>query len=252
MGADGSILRRLTPNGFEVHYSGMSWSRDGTKLAFSMFSDPHEIISSDIYMMDVDGSNKINITNSPHMHESDFDISPEGSQMCLYRTSDEPLYKSGIYVINVDASNPTRLTDIRGGGCAWSPDGQKIAYSYESRYLAPGGETVADVYVMNADGSGKTNLTKNRAWDGNSEWSPDGTRIAFTSSRDGDPDIYTMDADGSDVTQVTNLSGDEQYPNWQPLTQKSRSMTVHPPYTGGPSLSLVASTYSSLGEVCSV
>jgi hypothetical protein len=50
-----------------------------------------------------------------------------------------------------------------------------------------------------------------------------------------------MDADGSDVTQVTNLPGYELYPDWQPLTPKSRSLAVHPPYTGGPSLLLVAS-----------
>jgi Tol biopolymer transport system component len=76
------------------------------------------------------------------------------------------------------------------------------------------GATVADVYIMNADGSGKTNLTSKRAEDTQPEWSPDGTRIAFASDRDGDYDIYTMDADGSDVVQVTNLRGDESYPDW--------------------------------------
>ena len=73
------------------------------------------------------------------------------------------------------------------------------------------------------------------------DWSPDGTRIAFASDRDGDYDIYTMDADGSDVAQVTNLPGDEEFPDWQPLTPKSPSAAVNPPDTGGPSLILVAS-----------
>jgi dipeptidyl aminopeptidase/acylaminoacyl peptidase len=100
---------------------------------------------------------------------------------------------------------------------------------------------VDDVYVMNADGSRKTNLTSKRAGDSSPEWSPDGTRIAFASDRDGDYDIYTMDANGSDVVQVTNLRGDERFPDWQPLTKESRSMTVNPPDTGGPSLLWVAS-----------
>jgi hypothetical protein len=73
------------------------------------------------------------------------------------------------------------------------------------------------------------------------DWSSDGTRIAFTSSRDGDYAIYAMDSDGSDVVQVTNLPGNETYPDWQPLTRKIRSGTVHPPDTGGLSLLLVAS-----------
>jgi hypothetical protein len=49
-----------------------------------------------------------------------------------------------------------------------------------------------------------------------------------------------MDTDGSDVAQLTNLPGDEHTPDWQPLTPKSRTMTVHQPDTGGPSLLLVA------------
>jgi len=69
---------------------------------------------------------------------------------------------------------------------------------------------------MNADGSGKTNITNNPALDGSPVWSPDGTRIAFTSDRKGISDIYTMDADGSNVVQVTTDSQDMD-PDWQPL-----------------------------------
>jgi Tol biopolymer transport system component len=117
---------------------------------------------------------------------------------------------------------------------------------------------------MNADGSEKTNLTSNRNWDAKPnreaeagpEWSPNGRRIAFRSNRDGDldgsytSDIYTMDADGSDVAQVTKTpSIDNALPDWQPLTPKSRSMTVNQPDTGGPSLLLVASALLFSGGV---
>ena len=85
-------------------------------------------------------------------------------------------------------------------------------------------------------------------------WSPDGTRITFASDRDGDFDIYTMDADGSDVAQVTtNSDADDIDPDWQPLPRptspKSRSATVHPPDTGGPSLLLLASVLLFSGGV---
>jgi hypothetical protein len=109
---------------------------------------------------------------------------------------------------------------------AWSPDGTKIAYSHVRQLTS---ETqILDVYVMNADGSGKTNLTRNKADGTLPAWSPDGTRIAFSSIRDsGDvfaqdtiSDIYTMDTDGSDVVRVTKtpLEVSETQPDWQPLT----------------------------------
>ena len=50
-----------------------------------------------------------------------------------------------------------------------------------------------------------TNLTNNLAADGGPQgWSPDGSRIAFTSARDGNFEIYVMDADGSNPTRLTN------------------------------------------------
>ena len=50
---------------------------------------------------------------------------------------------------------------------------------------------------MNADGSGKRNLTRNPAQDGSPSWSPDGRRIAFVSNRNGRPEAHVMKADGS-------------------------------------------------------
>ncbi len=57
---------------------------------------------------------------------------------------------------------------------------------------------------MNADGSGQTNLTNNPAGDVNPGWSPDGTKIAFDSGRDGNQEIYIMKADGTELNRLTN------------------------------------------------
>jgi Tol biopolymer transport system component len=70
--------------------------------------------------------------------------------------------------------------------------------------------------VMNADGSGQTNLTNNAAWDYGPAWSPDGSKIAFTSSRDGDSEIYVMNPDGSDQTNLTNNAARDEEPAWSP------------------------------------
>jgi Tol biopolymer transport system component len=119
MAADGSNLRRLTPNRSDLSYSDPTWLPDGTELAFTGFVEP-EWFLTDIYTMDVDGSNIItNITNSPRVAETGFDFSPDGSQMCLARST--PAQRSlGMYVMNVDGSNLTRLTEPWGGiECAW-------------------------------------------------------------------------------------------------------------------------------------
>lgn len=61
-----------------------------------------------------------------------------------------------------------------------------------------------EIYVMNGDGSGRTRLTTNDDTDIEPALSPDGTRIAFVSDRDGNYEIYTMRVDGSDLRRLTH------------------------------------------------
>jgi Tol biopolymer transport system component len=74
-----------------------------------------------------------------------------------------------------------------------------------------------EVYVMNADGTGQTNLSNNPAWDGIPVWSSDGTKIVFSSMRDGDFEVYVMNVDGSGQTNLTNNPGQTDYNgSWSP------------------------------------
>jgi hypothetical protein len=72
---------------------------------------------------------------------------------------------------------------------------------------------------MNADGSGQTDLTNNPASDADPTWSPDGSKIAFTTNRGptGDNEIFVMNADGSNPVDLTNSPANESDPDWQPV-----------------------------------
>ena len=74
----------------------------------------------------------------------------------------------------------------------------------------------AEIYVMNADGTGQTNLTNNPATDSMPAWSADGSKIAFSSDRDGTIDLYIMNADGTGVTRVTNDAATDYFAAWSP------------------------------------
>lgn len=74
----------------------------------------------------------------------------------------------------------------------------------------------ADIYTVWSVGSGTTRLTDHAATDADPAWSPRGSRIAFTSNRDGEFGVYVMDENGSDVRRLTPLGSRSYRPAWSP------------------------------------
>jgi Tol biopolymer transport system component len=86
----------------------------------------------------------------------------------------------------------------------------KIAYTVQTSL------SNFDIATINSDGSGQTQLTSTSAPEGLPQWSADGSKIVFTSQRDGNDEIYSMDANGSNVARLTTSSGADRNPDWSP------------------------------------
>ena len=87
----------------------------------------------------------------------------------------------------------------------------------------------SEIYVMDSDGKNHRRLTANQEYNFRPAWSPDGTKIAFVSNRNGGfIQIYVMDADGKNPIRLTNTVKDD-YPSWSPDGTKI-AFTVYPDF----------------------
>ncbi len=134
--------------------------------------------------------------------------SPDTQRMAYTQVMGVTTSSLSIYSMKEDGTDQIFLAST-GAHPDWSPDGKKIAFTSFS--TGDGGE----IFVMNADGSGQTNLTQNPAQDQYPAWSPDGTKIAFSSSRSGNSEIFVMNADGTGLTLLA--TGELNVaPSWSP------------------------------------
>ena len=204
MNADGSDVRQVTHLGW--YSRDPSWSPDYTRIVFDSGSHDEEEYDREIYVMNADGSG---ITRLTYNQAKDYDPSwsPTGSRIAY--TSYERNWE--IFSMNTSGGGRVNLTNrpYRDLDPCWSPDGTKIAFSSEY------GGSDFHIWVMNADGSGQTQLTFGTSVDDTDpSWSTDGTRIAFESDRDGDIEIWVMNDDGSGARNLTNNPSDEVDPSW--------------------------------------
>ena len=78
-----------------------------------------------------------------------------------------------------------------------------------------------EIYVMDADGGNRENLSNHPVDDTDPDWSPNGTKIAFVTNRDdGVFQVYVMDADGSNQIRLTYGPRDKRHPDWSPDGRK--------------------------------
>lgn len=182
----------------------------------------------DIYTAKPDGSDLRRLTNA-HSYNAEATITRDGKKIVFTSTRNGDL---DIYTMDADGSNVKQLTHELGydGGPFWSYDGKKIVYRAEhpqtlheiedykdllSRGLIRPGNL--EIWVMDADGSNKRQITRNGAANFAPYFFPDGKRIIFASNV-GDPksgrdfDLYMINIDGTGLERVTYSPDFDSFP----------------------------------------
>jgi len=185
----------------------------------------------DVFIADADGGDLRQLTDVDG-YDAEATVSPTGDRMVFTSVRDGDLE---LYSMNLDGSDVTRLTDRLGydGGAFFSPDGSQIIWraSYPeteeeradyTRLLDQGlirpGEL--DIWVMDADGSNKRQVTDLPGANFAPYWHPSGERIIFSSNHE-EPtgrefELYLVNLDGTGLERITHSEGFDGFPVFSP------------------------------------
>ncbi|HXC70626.1 MAG TPA: hypothetical protein VN644_11650 [Pyrinomonadaceae bacterium] len=189
----------------------------------------------DIFTAKPDGSDVKQLTNTPG-YDAETTITLDGKKLVFTSMRDGDL---DIYTMDADGKNVRRLTNELGydGGPFWSYDGKQIVYranhpktdtdkaDYTSllkqNLIRP---TTLEIWVMNADGSNKRQVTSNGKANFGPYFFPDGKRIIFASNMD-DPrgrnfDLYKINIDGTGLERITFNDTFDGFPMFSPDGKK--------------------------------
>ncbi len=263
MDADGSNRVRITDT--RAYESSPSFFPDGETVAFARYSERN---GADVFAVKLDGSGLTKLTDDPGFYEDSVAVSPNGQKIAFtrYNRSSEIFVMNAD---GSDPENLTRTGRVDEFGSDWSPDGGTLAFtSYrfsgfeglaaeaeDSGTFAPealGPESLAreaseskestagpegeleedvEVSVINADGTGRRDLTASRAFDASPAFSPNGNKIVFSrmsfgeSEMSGKSDLVVMRADGANKRQITDTPRAFEFEaDWQPIPPETAEL----------------------------
>lgn len=207
------------------------WSPDSSKIAFVGHVQEK---GSEIYVVASEGGEATKLAEFPEEVE-ELEWSPDGSKIAFtMRDRDEDQYGP-----EKDKDKPPRHIDrlsFRLDGTGWTID--------RPRHL----------FVIAAEGGEPRQLTFGDFQDSSLSWSPDGTRIAFTSGRhdtwdvDFRSDLFTVDVVSQDLEQLTETDGSYSFPAWSPDGSQI-AFAYKPDPLDGPRHSVIGSIDVDTSEV---
>ena len=230
MDSDGSNVTKLTPRMRNLKVVNLKWSPDGSKITYdSQLTVSHQFC---IWVMDSDGNDRTQLTTVEDTYNSTW--GPNGTEIAyvLSRATGKE-----IWIMAPDGSNKTMLMPQKRSVFEesfsyiqpeWSSDGTKLAF-VTNRFSK--GYEYYSIVVLDLDDSRVTSLTETRPFflsgtniaketvrgdEFHPGWSPDGSKILFTTEND---DLWIMNSDGSDKIQLTffEYSGEVIFnPEWNP------------------------------------
>lgn len=249
--------------GDPVRDGAPSWSPDGMQIVFELEQADGK---ADLFVMNADGSRPRRLLETPYEERSPA-FSPDGRQIAFGTDRDGNFE---IYVVDLDGSDLRRLTNnpARDMAPAWAPDGASIAFmsdrarpefdiyrvgldgaglerltdsasNFFPQFAPEGPARLAlhvwrDVHVLNLETDSLTRLTTQPLDGMYPTWSPDGSKLAFMSARNGPTEIFTMNADGSGQDLLVSMpTGSAINPRWSP--DGRHVVFVHVPDEGGDS-----------------
>lgn len=160
-------VRIVTETDGHIPEEAPDWSPDGTRIAFTS----HRSGSSDIWVVDADGTDVRDLTGDAVALDTSPDWSPDGARIVFGSDRDsEPRAGGDLYSIRPDGNGLRRLTTQgQNYGPVWSPDGRLIAFNSQR-------DGNSELYVMNPDGTDQRRLTFEPRPDGIPAWMPCGAR----------------------------------------------------------------------------
>jgi Tol biopolymer transport system component len=212
---DGSDEQQLTDFS-TASIESPDWSPDGSKIAFDtdLGGNVH------IYVVNADGSGLTQITSGDGFEFAP-SWSPDGTKMAI--DAAVPDLPEGIFIVDLATGALTQVTanpyGIFDTEPSYSPDGTRITFTRIKKFQPHfhGGQTA--VFVVNVDGSNLRQLTPWGMDAAESDWSPDGSKIAFNDAdeRIKTASIYVMNADGTSLTKITHDENEGSFrPSWSP------------------------------------